>query len=131
MEKNYFKVPNSIFGAGLTKYELLVLIYLLRCQNDKQITFPGYDNIAKYCTISRSKARKIVNGLIEKDIIRKQTGSQSYRKNHSNSYVIVLRNNNVLKAGTVSQDVNRVPYTLGSVPRTHYEEPVEKKADNP
>ena len=86
MDKNYFKVPNSIFGAGLTKYELLVLIYLVRCLNNKHIAFPSYQDIAKCCAISRSKAVKIVSGLAEKGILRKQIRSHSYRKNHSNLY---------------------------------------------
>jgi hypothetical protein len=96
-DKRYFKVPNDIFTTGLTKYELLVFVYLLHLQNDKQITFPGYENIAKCCAINRGKARKIVNGLIEKDIIRKQMGTQSYRKNHSSLYIIVLDDKHHLK----------------------------------
>jgi predicted transcriptional regulator len=101
MGKNYFMVPNSIFAAGLTKYELLVLIYLLHCQNDKQVTFPGYENIAKYCTISRSKVRRVVNGLTKKGILRKQIKPESYRKNNSNWYVIVLKNGNALETDTI------------------------------
>ncbi len=78
----------------MTKYELIVLIYLLRFQNGKQITFPNYQEIAKYCAISSSKALKVVKSLTEKGILRKQTMPQSYRNNYSSLYVIVLKNGN-------------------------------------
>jgi hypothetical protein len=97
MDKHYFKVPNAIFSSSLTKYELLVLVYLLRCQNNGHIIFPGYVNISKYCAISRSKARKVVTGLTEKGILGKQIKPQAYRKSGSNLCVIVLNNNTILK----------------------------------
>jgi predicted transcriptional regulator len=97
MDENYFRVPTSIFTSGLTKYELVVLVYLLSCQNDKQMAFPGYKNIAKCCAISRGKARRVVNGLIEKGVLRKQAEPKSYRKSHSNLCAIFLKNDIALK----------------------------------
>jgi hypothetical protein len=95
--KHYFKVPEDIFTSGLTKYEMLVCVYLLHLQNGNRFAFPGYEDIAKYCAISRRKAIRVVSGLLEKDIIRKQIETQAYRKNHSNSYVIVLNDKHHLK----------------------------------
>ena len=97
MSKHYFKVPEDIFTSGLTKYEMLVCVYLLHLQNGKRFTFPGYEDIAKHCAISRRKAKRVVNGLMEKDILRKQIGTESYRKNHSSSYVIVLNDKHHVK----------------------------------
>jgi predicted transcriptional regulator len=95
--KHYFKVPEDIFTSGLTKYEMLVCVYLLHLQNGKRFEFPGYEDIAKHCAISRRKAKRVVNGLMEKDIIRKQIGTQAYRKNHSSSYVIDLNDKHHVK----------------------------------
>lgn len=98
MDKHHFKVPNAIFTSSLTKYELLVVVYLLSCRNDDgQIIIPDHESIARCCAISGSKTKKVINDLSEKGIIRKQSRSQSYRKNHSSSYVIALKNNTVLK----------------------------------
>lgn len=96
-DKRYFKVPDDIFDSGLTKYELLVCVYLLYFQNHKPVEFPGYEDIAKHCAVSRSKAKKIVNGLIKKDIIKKQIGTQSYKKNRTDWYAIVLNDKHHLK----------------------------------
>lgn len=111
MNRNCFMVPNSIFRAGLTKYELLVLIYLLRCQNNRQIAFPSYQRIAKCCAISKSKAVRVVNGFTKKGILRKQIRPQSYRKNHSNPYVIVLKNNGALETNTLIPNDKNAPRT--------------------
>jgi hypothetical protein len=97
VNKHYFKVPDDIFTSGLTKYEMLVCVYLLHLQNGKRSAFPGYEDIAKYCAISRRKAIRVVSGLMKKDIIRKQIGTQSYKKNHSGSYVIVLNDKHHVK----------------------------------
>jgi predicted transcriptional regulator len=90
IDNRHFKVPNGIFRAGLNKYELLVLIYLIYHQNNKQIEFPRYQEIAQFCTISRSKAMKVVNRLIAKGIIVKQMRPGTYRKNYSALYHIVI-----------------------------------------
>ncbi len=103
MDKDYFKVPNSIFGEGLTKYELLVLVYLVYCLHNEQIVFPSFQRIAKCCAISKSKAIKVINSLTEKGILSKQIKPGSYRRNYSDLYIIVLNTCNPEKTDTVME----------------------------
>ena len=69
---NYFRVPNSVFDLGLSASELIVLIYLYRCQNNKSDAFPSYSTIAKQCNIDRRTAIRVINSLIDTGLIRKK-----------------------------------------------------------
>jgi DNA-binding MarR family transcriptional regulator len=95
---NYFRVPKAIFASGFTKYELLVLVYLLHCQDGRHTVFPGNQKIAKYCAISRSKATRVVDRLAARGILMKENRSPAYRKNGSIPYIVVIRNNHALGA---------------------------------
>ena len=92
MDVPYFQVPNSVFNASLTKYELLVVIYLCRCQNNRQLSFPSYETIARNCAISRRKAITTVRSLIQKNLLLKQVRPNRYRKNYSNLYSLSMEN---------------------------------------
>ena len=93
MDKNYFKAPNAVFGSGLTKFELLVYLYLCRCQNNKEFSWPSYEAIARSCSMSRTKAIATVKGLIRKGLLEKRKRSQQgYRKNYTNLYKLIPQN---------------------------------------
>lgn len=107
MDKNYFKVPNDVFTAGLNKYELLVLIYLCRCQNNKEFAFPSYETIAKCCCISRRKAITTVKNLVHRGFLLKQVRPSNYRRNYPNLYQVVLQKFN--SAYSASGSARRAP----------------------
>ena len=88
MDVPYFQVPNTIFCVNLTKYELLALVYLCRCNNNGKTAFPSYKTIAKNCSISRNKAIDAIRSLERKELIR-VTRRPGNGKNNSNLYAAV------------------------------------------
>jgi len=77
--ERFFRVPNSVFNLELSSSEILVLIYLYRCQNNS-IAFPSYATIARNCHLKRLTCIRVVKMLEEMSIIQivRQTG----RVNH-------------------------------------------------
>ena len=70
---NYFRLPNQIFGEGLTTSEFVVYSYLVKCSDKNHQCFPSRRNIARECNISVSTVDKALNGLIDKCLIKKTT----------------------------------------------------------
>ena len=68
---NYFRLPNQIFGEGLTTSEFVVYSYLVKCSDKSQQCFPSRRNIARECNISVNTVDKALNGLIDKCLIEK------------------------------------------------------------
>ena len=69
-EKNYFMVPNEIFGIGLDFREISLYTYLLRCENrDTYQCYPSYKTIGKAIRMSENTVAKYVRQLEEKGLI--------------------------------------------------------------
>jgi len=81
--REYFRTHNRVFQHNITSSELLVLIYLYRCQN-KGIAFPSYTTIARNCHISQRTAITAIKGLEKKGII-----SVERQGRKSNRYAII------------------------------------------
>jgi DNA-binding MarR family transcriptional regulator len=76
---NYFRVPNSVFDLGLSASELVVLMYLYRCHNNKDDCWPSYVDIASKCSITRRNVINVIRSLNEMGLIGKE---RQGRKNH-------------------------------------------------
>ena len=69
-EKNYFMVPNEIFGIGLDFREISLYTYLLRCENrDTYQCYPSYKTIGKAIRMSENTVAKYVRQLEEKGLV--------------------------------------------------------------
>lgn len=68
--KNYFPLPNEIFGLELSAGEIATYSYLMFCENRKTYQcYPSYRTIGKAIGVSKNTAGKYVSGLEEKHLI--------------------------------------------------------------
>ncbi len=86
----YFQVDNNVFDHGLNTFQLSVYFYLIRCANNAEGAYPSYTTIAKKAGMSRSKAMKIVDELIEIGLVNKQIRRKNELENYSNSYTVIV-----------------------------------------
>ena len=69
-KKNYFPMPNEIFGMGLCAGEIAVYAYLMYRENRKSFQcWPSYNTIGKALKMSRNTVRKYVRQLEDKGFI--------------------------------------------------------------
>ena len=69
-KKNFFMVPNEIFGIGLDYREISLYTYLLRCENRETYQcYPSYKTIGKAIGMSENTVAKYVRQLEEKGLI--------------------------------------------------------------
>lgn len=69
--KNYFMVPNEVFGLGLNSNEISIYNYLLRCEDRKTYQcHPSYRTIGNAVNLCENTVRKYVSSLEEKGLIR-------------------------------------------------------------
>jgi hypothetical protein len=93
MEVPYFQTPNAIFDRDdldLDGLEKLVYIFLCRCGNHGSKAFPSYKTIAEATGISRDKAIKSIDKLMQKEYIRKKARSKSGERQSNIYYVDTL-----------------------------------------
>lgn len=68
--KNYFMVPNEVFGLGLNSNEISIYNYLLRCEDRKTYQcHPSYRTIGNAVDLCENTVRKYVSSLEEKGLI--------------------------------------------------------------
>ncbi len=68
--KNYFPLPNEIFGLELESSEIAIYAYLLFRENRKTYKcYPSYRTIGSAENLSENTVRKYVYSLIEKGLI--------------------------------------------------------------
>ncbi len=58
--KNYFPIPNEIFSLGLCPEEMVIYLYLLRCENKDYQCWPSYKTIANHVNLCKSTIKKYV-----------------------------------------------------------------------
>ena len=62
--KNYFPLPNEIFGLGLTTGEIAIYAFLMYCEDRKTYQcYPSYKTIGKAVGMSKNTVMKHVLGL--------------------------------------------------------------------
>jgi len=87
-ESNWFKCPNIVFDLGLKPKEMVVYMYIMRCENNGSTAYPSYSTIAEKCGISRRSAVNAINELEEKGLLVK-TVRRNGDLNQSNVYTTV------------------------------------------
>lgn len=69
--KNFFLLPNELFGLGLNVYEIAIYAYLMRIEDRKTFqSFASYATIASSLGISANTVGKYVRELEEHGLIR-------------------------------------------------------------
>ena len=69
-EKNYFMVPNEVFGMGLDYREISLYTYLLRCEDRETYQcYPSYKTISNALGMCENTVAKYVRQLEEKGLI--------------------------------------------------------------
>lgn len=116
-EHPYHQVPNDLYEIGLTTHEIAVYGYLTRCTNAGSTAFPSYNTIASKCGMSRSKAIKTIDSLIEKKIVEKKPRANNHGEQISNIYSV--NHSNLVG---ISQRLGGVSQRLGSLQKTHDKE---------
>ena len=68
--KNYFMVPNEVFGMGLDYREISLYTYLLRCEDRETYQcYPSYKTISNALGMCENTVAKYVRQLEEKGLI--------------------------------------------------------------
>ena len=79
--KNWFYLENELLDReDLTIYEKTVYIVIARYVNGENKAFPSYETIANKGSMSRSKAKYVVNSLVQKGLLKKE-----FRKSKDNN----------------------------------------------
>lgn len=69
-EKNYFMVPNEVFGMGLDYREISLYTYLLRCEDRETYQcYPSYKTIGNALGMCENTVAKYVRQLEDKGLI--------------------------------------------------------------
>lgn len=69
-EKNYFMVPNEVFGMGLDYREISLYTYLLRCEDRETYQcYPSYKTISNALGMCENTVAKYVRQLEDKGLI--------------------------------------------------------------
>ena len=92
--KNYFPLPNEIYQLGLSHGAIVVYGYLLRIEDRRTYQcHPSYATIGKAVGMSRNTARKYVQELEERGLIRTERTSiitrDGRKQNGSLLYTII------------------------------------------
>ena len=128
MQVPYFQIPNDIFEIGLEKHELLIYMYLARCGNQGNKSFPSYNTIAKKTGISRRKVIDCVKALEDKRLLVKETRYNYEQGEHySNVYRVVHDVKDTPSAHHALGSAGHAPRSAGHAP---YKELEYKELDN-
>lgn len=71
-KRDFFIESNAIFEQGLSRYALLVRLYLARCADSNEQSFPSLKTIATKCDMGRSTVAKALNELEEKGLVARE-----------------------------------------------------------
>ena len=86
--KNYFPMPNEIFGLDLSAGEISVYSFLMYCEDRKTFQcHPSYKKIGSAMKMSPNTVRKYVDGFREKQLITTkltQVTTKNGRKRNGN-----------------------------------------------
>jgi len=116
--KNWFYLENDLLDRqDLTIYEKTVYIVIARYVNGENKAFPSYETIAKKGSMSRSKAKYVVNSLVQKGLLKKEF-RKSKDKNCYTSNLYTLLNPKTKDKKGVGHVVT-YPRLCGDLPLGH------------
>jgi len=81
--KNFYMMPNNVFGLGLDPFEFMILSYLVRRMNGESECWPSSKTMSKDLGISVSTLEDRIAKLEKRKLIsiRKSNGSGKHRNN--------------------------------------------------
>jgi hypothetical protein len=117
--KNWFYLENDLLDReDLTIYEKTVYIVIARYVNGENKAFPSYETIAKKGSMSRSKAKYVVNSLVQKGLLKKEFRKSKDKNCYtSNLYTLLNPKENDYKKGV--GHVVTYPKSCGDLPLGH------------
>ena len=102
--KNFYTMPNEVFGLGLDPYEFMILSYLVRRMNRDSECWPSFKTMRKDLGISVAKMQK--RGLIS---VGKYASNGKYR---NNVYTIYSLENPEIYRDPDTVDDEELPLTV-------------------
>jgi len=117
--RNWFYLENDLLDRDdLTIYEKTVYIVIARYVNGENKAFPSYETIAKKGSMSRSKAKYVVNSLVQKGLLKKEFRKSKDKNCYtSNLYTLLNPKENDYKKGV--GHVVTYPRSCGDLPLGH------------
>jgi len=117
--RNWFYLENDLLDReDLTIYEKTVYIVIARYVNGENKAFPSYETIAKKGSMSRSKAKYVVNSLVQKGLLKKEFRKSKDKNCYtSNLYTLLNPRENDYKKGV--GHVVTYPRLCGDLPLGH------------
>ena len=117
--RNWFYLENDLLDReDLTIYEKTVYIVIARYVNGENKAFPSYETIAKKGSMSRSKAKYVVNSLVQKGLLKKEFRKSKDKNCYtSNLYTLLNPKGNDYKKGV--GHVVTYPGSYGGLPLGH------------
>jgi len=99
--RNWFYLENDLLDRqDLAIYEKTVYIVIARYVNGENKAFPSYETIAKKGSMSRSKAKYVVNSLVQKGLLKKEFRKSKDKNCYtSNLYTLLNPKENNYKKG--------------------------------
>lgn len=99
--KNYFPLPNEIFGWDLSAGEIAVYAYLMYCEDRKTFQcHPSYKTIGSAVELSKNTVKKHIDRLVAKQLI---TTEPTPRKIHKSGTGCLYQINDNLWEGSFFQ----------------------------
>ena len=94
--RNWFYLENDLLDReDLSIYKKMIYIVVARYVDKENKAFPSVSTIAKKGSMSRRQVQMIINSLIEKDLIKKESRISKYNKSKtSNLYTLLSVENN-------------------------------------
>jgi len=117
--RNWFYLENDLLDReDLTIYEKTVYIVIARYVNGENKAFPSYETIAKKGSMSKSKAKYVVNSLVQKGLLKKEFRKSKDKNCYtSNLYTLLNPRENDYKKGV--GHVVTYPRLCGDLPLGH------------
>jgi len=117
--RSWFYLENDLLDRkDLTIYEKTVYIVIARYVNGENKAFPSYETIAKKGSMSRSKAKYVVNSLVQKGLLKKEFRKSKDKNCYtSNLYTLLNPKGNDYKKGV--GHVVTYPRSCGDLPLGH------------
>lgn len=88
VKHNFFISYNMIFKQKISVHAKLVYIYLCKCADGNDCSFPSYSTIGENCSISRRTAIEAVKELEAIGLVTKQAQKTKKGDHASNLYIV-------------------------------------------
>src|SRR4030042_1727383 len=106
--KNWFYLENDLLDReDLTIYEKTVYIVIARYVNGENKAFPSYETIAKKGSMSRSKAKYVVNSLVQKGLLKKKFRKRKDKNFYTSNLYTLLNKEEIAEDEENTNDIRR------------------------